>query len=82
MTESCLSTDRLRALTILAAAGPGGAIQALLSAPGFDASVIAGLVTRRLATLEAEKDVADGARTAIVRGRIMDAGRSVLAAED
>jgi hypothetical protein len=81
MTESSLSRDQQRALTMLAA-GPCGATQALLSAPGFDASGIAGLVTRRLATLEAEKVVADGTLTAIVKVRMMDAGRSVLAAED
>ncbi len=44
---------------MLATAGPSGLTQLLLSAHGFDASMIAGLVNRRLATLRAEKVLDD-----------------------
>jgi hypothetical protein len=44
--------------------------------------MIASLVNRRLATLRAEKVLADGKLIAIVKVRIVDAGRSAVAAED
>jgi hypothetical protein len=56
--------------------------QALLSAHGFDASLIAGLVNHGLATLTAEKVGAGGKLIAVAKARITDAGRYALAAED
>jgi hypothetical protein len=50
-----LSVEQRSALDMLASAGRNGAPQALLSAHGFDASMIAGLVNHGLATLTAEK---------------------------
>ncbi len=48
-------TDQRHALAMLATAGRNRATQALLSAHGFDASMIAELVNHGLATLTAEK---------------------------
>ncbi len=50
-----LTAEQRGALTMLATAGLNGAPQALLSAHGFDASLIAGLVDRGLATLTAKR---------------------------
>jgi hypothetical protein len=58
-----------------------GAPQALLSAHGFDASLIARLVNRGLATLTAEKILAGGKLIAVAKARITKAGREALAAE-
>ena len=41
-----VSDDQRRVLAMLSAAGPDGVAQAILSASGFDASMIAGLVNR------------------------------------
>jgi hypothetical protein len=54
---------------MLADAGSNGAPQALLSAHGFDASLIAGLVNRGLATI------------AVAKARITEAGREALTAD-
>jgi hypothetical protein len=59
ITEPRLNTDQQRVLTMLATAGPSDLTQLLLGAHGFDASMIAGLVNCRLATLRAEKVLAD-----------------------
>ncbi len=50
-----LSTDQRRALAMLATASQDGVAQALMSAHGFDATMIAGLVNRGLATLKMER---------------------------
>src|SRR6266849_3638399 len=55
--------------------------QALLSAHGFDASMIPELVNHGLATLTAEKVRAGGKHIAVARVRITEAGRGALAAE-
>ena len=66
---------------MLATAGLNGAPQALLSAHGFDASLIAGLVDRGLATLTAEKVRAGGKLIEVGKVRITEAGREALAAD-
>ena len=78
MTEPRLSTEQRRALAMLATAGRNGAPQALLSAYGFDASMIAELVNHGLATLTAEKVRAGAKLIAIARVRITEAGREAL----
>ncbi len=75
-----LCADQRRVLAMLATAGQDGVAQALLSAHGFDATMIAGLVNRGLATLMMEKVRADGKLIAIAMVRITEAGRRVLAA--
>jgi hypothetical protein len=75
-----LSADQRRALVMLATAGQGGIAQAVLSAHGFDATMIAGLVNRGLATLTMEKIRADGKLIAVAMVRITEAGRRALAA--
>jgi hypothetical protein len=67
---------------MLATAGLNGAPQALLSAHGFDASLIAELVNHGLATLTAEKVRAGDKLIAVAKARITGAGRDALAAED
>jgi hypothetical protein len=64
---------------MLADAGHNGAPQAVLSAHAFDASLIAELVNRGLATLTTEK-VRAGKLVAVAKARITDAGRETLAA--
>jgi hypothetical protein len=61
--------------------GRNGATQALLSALGFDASLIADLVSHGLVTLKAEKVRAGGKLMEVAKARITDAGRDALAAE-
>jgi hypothetical protein len=78
MMESLINTEQRRALTMLATAGPNGAAQALLSAHGFDASMIAKLVNRGLVTLKAEKVRAGEKLTAVAKARITQAGRESL----
>jgi hypothetical protein len=53
MMEHRFGAEQRRALAMLATADRNGAPQALLSAHGFDASLIAGLVNRGLASLSA-----------------------------
>jgi len=55
MPEHRLSAEQRRALATLATSGPDGATQAVLSSHGFDASLIAGLVNRGLATITYER---------------------------
>jgi hypothetical protein len=76
-----LNVEQRRALDMLASAGPNGAPQALLSAHGFDASMIAELVNHGLATLTAEKVRVGGKLIAVAKARITEAGRDALAAE-
>ena len=54
MMEHRFGAEQRCALAMLATADRNGAPQALLSANGFDASLIAGLVNRGLATLTAD----------------------------
>jgi hypothetical protein len=76
-----LSAEQRRALAMLAAAGRNGTTQALLSAHGFDASIIAGLVSHGLATITAEKVRAGSKLVAVVHVRITEAGQAALAGE-
>jgi hypothetical protein len=78
MTEPRLSTEQRRALAMLATADRNGVPQALLSAHGFDASMIAELVNHGLATLTAEKMRAGGKLIAVAKVRITEAGRDAL----
>jgi hypothetical protein len=77
-----LSADQCRALAMLATAGQDGVAQAVLSAHGFDATMIADLVNRGLATLTMEKIRANGKLIAVAMVRITKTGRRVLAAGD
>ncbi len=65
---------------MLATSGHDGVAQAWLSAHGFDASMIAGLVTQGIATITAEKVRADGKLVAVAKVRITESGREALAA--
>jgi hypothetical protein len=56
-------------------AGYDGVAQALLSAHGFDASLIAELVNHGLATLTMERVRTSGRLTAVAMVRITEAGR-------
>ena len=67
MTSPRLSAEQRRALELLATADRDGVPQALLSAHGFDASLIAELVDRGLATLTAEKVRAGGKLIAVAK---------------
>ena len=77
-----LSADQRRALAMLATAGEDGVAQALLSAHGFDATVIAGLVNRGLATLKMEKVRAGGKLIAVAMVRITEGGRRASTADE
>jgi hypothetical protein len=79
--EDALSIDQRCAL-MLSTAGSAGVAQALLSAPGFDASMIPVWSTGRLATLTTEKVLADEKLTAVAIMRITAAGHRALAAAD
>jgi hypothetical protein len=50
-----LSAEQRHVLTMLSTAGSDGVAQALLSAQGFDASMVDGLANRGRATLTTEK---------------------------
>jgi hypothetical protein len=60
MTASTLNAEQRRALAMLAAAGLDGATQSLLSAHGFGASLIVGLIDRGLVTIMYERVRAGG----------------------
>jgi hypothetical protein len=75
-----LSAEQPGALAMLATSGYNGATQALLSAHGFDASLIAGLVNHGLATITAEKVRVGGKLIAVARVRITEAGEALAAA--
>jgi len=81
ITSPRLNAEQRRALELLATADRDGVPQALLSAHGFDASLIAELVDRGLATLTAEKVRAGGKLIAVTKARITAAGREALAAD-
>jgi len=63
---------------MLATSGYNGATQVLLSADGFDASLIAGLVNHGLTTITAEKVRVGGKLIAVARVRITEAGRRAI----
>ncbi len=71
-----LSAEQRQALEVLASAGLKGATQALLSAHGFDASLITGLVEKGFASLTSSKARANGKMIAV---RLTRAGRDALA---
>jgi len=73
-----LTAEQRRALAMLATAGRDGVAQALLSAQGFDASLIAELVNLGLATLAAERVRAGSKLIAVAKVRITEAGRSAI----
>jgi hypothetical protein len=73
-----LIAEQPGALAILATSGYDGATPALLSAHGFDASLIAGLVNHGLATITAEKVRVGGKLIAVARVRITVAGRRAI----
>jgi hypothetical protein len=77
-----LSAEQRHVLGMLSTAGCDGVAQALLSAQGFDASMIASLANRGLATLANEKVLANERLTVVAMVRITEAGRRALAAED
>jgi hypothetical protein len=77
-----LSAEQRRALAMLATAGPDGVAQAVLSAHGFDATMIAGLVDHGLATLTMEKIRASEKLTVVATVMITEAGRRALSSED
>src|SRR5262245_14342270 len=77
-----LSVDQRQVLATLATAGGDGVAQALLSARGSDATMIAGLVNRGLATLTTDKVLASGKVTVVAMVRITEAGCHALAASD
>ena len=65
-----VSADQRRVLAMLSAAGPDGVAQAILSANGFDASMVAGLVNRGLATLMIEKVRESGKLSAVALAHV------------
>jgi hypothetical protein len=77
-----LSAEQRHVLAMLSTAGSDGVAQALLSVQGFDASMIASLANRGLATLSTEKVLANERLTVVAMVRITEAGRRALAAED
>jgi hypothetical protein len=78
MTESTLNAEQRRALTMLATAGLDGATQSLLSAHGFGASFIVGLVGRGLVTIMYERVRAGGTTIEITKVRITDEGHRAI----
>lgn len=76
------SADQRLALAMLATAGHDGVAQALLSAHGFDGTMIAGLVNRGLATLTMEKVRTGGKLIAVAMVRITEAGRRAFTADE
>jgi hypothetical protein len=76
-----LGADERRALAMLANAGRDGADQALLSTHGFDASMVAELVNKGMATITAEKVSAEEKLVAVAKVRITGAGQDALMAD-
>ena len=76
-----LTSEQRRALAVLASANLNGASQTSLMACGFCVSVIAGLVSRGLATLTCEKLWASGRLVDVGKVRITAVGSDALAAE-
>jgi hypothetical protein len=75
-----LTAEQRRALGLLTSAGRNGVTGPLLTAHGFSAATIMGLIGRGLATMAQEKVKAGGKLVEVARVRITDAGRAALAA--
>jgi hypothetical protein len=73
-----LSAEQRRSLAMLATARHDGVAQALLSAHGFDASMIAELVNHGLAILTMERVRTSGRLMAVAMVRITEAGRRAV----
>jgi hypothetical protein len=74
-----LTTEQRRALFLLKTAGRDGMTQGMLSALGFDASMIAGLVNKGFATPASSKVRTGRKLIEVDRVRIKAAGRHALA---
>jgi hypothetical protein len=78
--EHCgLTSERRRALQLLASSPCGVAAELLVLAHEFSRDMLAGLVVAGLATVVAETLKADGPTIKIERVRITDAGRRAIA---
>jgi hypothetical protein len=78
MTESTLNAEHRRALAMLATAGLDGASQSLLSAHGFGASLVVGLVNLGLVTTMYERVRAGGMSIEVTKVRITDEGHRAI----
>jgi hypothetical protein len=77
-----LTAAQRRALAMLATSGHNGATQALLSAHGFDASMIAELVNHGLAILTAESWSRSADSDEVARGsEMMPPGPAIISRE-
>jgi hypothetical protein len=76
-----LGVKQRHALAVLAATGPDGATQTLLTAHGVSLRVITGLVNRGLATLTHENMRTGGKLVEVAKVRITDDGGAALLAE-
>ena len=70
--------DRRRALELLAAS-PDGCTEALMFANGFTGELLIELVRAGLASVHAERMVADGKMTEVARMKLSEAGWQALA---
>jgi hypothetical protein len=73
-----LTTERRRALKLLASSPSGVTKKLLVLAHGFDTNMIAGLVRTGLATAQRETVKTRGKTVQVVRITITDAGRRAL----
>jgi hypothetical protein len=73
-----LNAEQRRALAMLAAAGLDGATQSLLSAQGFGASLVVGLIDRGLVTIMYERVRAGGMSIEGTKVRITDEGHRAI----
>jgi hypothetical protein len=73
-----LDADQRRALKMLAGVGPRGASEAIM-AVHFDVDLLAGLVGEGWASVRVDTARAGGRTVEVVRMKITDAGRRVLA---
>jgi len=73
-----LGPEQRRALAMLATTGRNDATQTLLTAHGFSATMIAGLVNRGLATMTCEQVKAGGKMIEVTKVRTTEAGRQAI----
>jgi hypothetical protein len=78
MTESTLNAEHRRALAMLATAGLNGATQSLLSAHGFGASLVVGLINRGLVMIMYERVRSGGTIIEVTKVRITDEGHRAI----
>jgi hypothetical protein len=78
MTESTLNAEQRRAMATLAAAGLDGATQSLLSAHGFGASLVVGLINRELVMTMYETVRAGSTMIDVTKVRITHEGRRAI----